>query len=175
MIVLITVIILVIVIGIFVISVLSCNNKYKLYNIKIDQVENNIDLLLQKKLDILNRISPIVNKQLKTKDFFEDLKELNIKDYSHFEIYDNLRNSYNELFVKLEDNEKLLKNKSLNKLIDELNDIEDDLIASIKYYNDNVVSYNELIKKFPSNITKILFGYKEKKFYKNEKREVFEI
>lgn len=175
MIVLITVIILVIVIGIFVISVLSCNNKYKLYNIKIDQVENNIDLLLQKKLDILNRISPIVNKQLKTKDFFEELKELNIKDYSHFEIYDNLRNSYNELFVKLEDNEKLLKNKSLNKLIDELNDIEDDLIASIKYYNDNVVSYNELIKKFPSNITKILFGYKEKKFYKNEKREVFEI
>lgn len=175
MIVLITIIFLVLVIGIFVISVLSCNNKYKLYNIKIDQVENNIDLLLQKKLDILNRISPIVNKQLKTKDFFEELKELNIKDYSHFEIYDNLRNSYNELFVKLEDNEKLLKNKSLNKLIDELNDIEDDLIASIKYYNDNVVSYNELIKKFPSNITKILFGYKEKKFYKNEKREVFEI
>lgn len=53
MIVLITVIILVIVIGIFVISVLSCNNKYKLYNIKIDQVENNIDLILQKNLIFL--------------------------------------------------------------------------------------------------------------------------
>lgn len=155
--------------------ILICKNKFNLYKVKIDEAENNVDILLQKKVDLLNKIAPIINKALKSDDFLSELKIINIKDYSHFELYDNLRGNYNDLFNVLDDNEKLYKRKDLNNILEELNNNEENLIAAIKFYNNSVVSYNELIDKFPSNIIRLIFGYKKYEFYKNEKREIFEI
>ena len=155
--------------------ILIYKNKFNLYIVKIDEAENNVDILLQKKVDLLNKIAPIVNKFLKSDDFLCDLKVLCIKNYSHFELYDILRGNYNDLFNILDDNEKLYKKKDLNELLDELNNNEENLIAAIKFYNNNVVNHNGLIDKFPSNIIRLIFGYKKYDFYKNEKREIFEI
>lgn len=149
--------------------------KFELYSIKIDEAENNVDMLLQKKIDLLNKTIPIMNKSLKNADFLSEVKGIKVKNFSHFELFDLLRKFYNELFNTLEENEKILKNKKLAAILDELNSNEEELLAAIKFYNDSVVYYNELINKFPSNIIRLLFGYKEKKFYKNEKSEKFAI
>lgn len=149
--------------------------KFMLYIIKINEAENNVDILLQKKVDSLCKTIPIVNKELKKDNFLDDLNNDLYHNDSHFELYDRLRNDYNELFNTIDDNEKLLKNKELETVIDELNINEENLIGAIKYYNDSVVSYNNLINKFPSNIVSFIFRYKRRDFYKNEKREIFQI
>jgi len=49
------------------------------------------------------------------------------------------------------------------------------LLGAEKYYNDNVVEYNKLVKCFPSNIVSKIFRYKVKEFYSNETEEIFDI
>ena len=59
--------------------ILIYKNKFNLYKVKIDEAENNVDILLQKKVDLLNKIAPIINKFLKSDDFLCELKIINIK------------------------------------------------------------------------------------------------
>ena len=79
------------------------------------------------------------------------------------------------IYETLDENEKLVKIDKLINILEEFNDNEENLIASIKFYNDTVVDFNKLILSFPSNIIRLFFGYKKKEFYANEKREIYEI
>ena len=99
-------------------------------------------------------------------DWFQDL--------NHFELNNLLKTKFNELFQILDDNEKLFKSESLVRIIEEINDNEIDLVAAVKFYNDTVVTFNQLIVSFPSNIIRLLFGYKKKEFYSHEKRKMYE-
>ena len=51
------------------------------------------------------------------------------------------------------------------KIIKEIKDIDAKVDNSTDYYNDNITTYNTLIKKFPSNIVAMLCKYKEKLFF----------
>ena len=128
-------------------SILLClynilNNKFQLSIIKIEKAEEDIDIYLQKKLELLNR---------------------------------TLKNVYNGLFKTLDEHEKLLKSETLVSILESLNNNEEDIIGAIKFYNDTVVGYNQLIVSFPSKIIAVIKRYKKKDFYNNEKREIFEI
>lgn len=155
--------------------VLIYHNRFKFAIIKINEAENNIDIYLQKKYDLLNRTRPIIKKELKLEAFLEGLEDFKEKDYNHFEENNLLKEAYNELFKILDENEKLYKSATLTSIVAEINDNEEDVVAGIKFYNDSVVLFNQLISSFPSNIIRLLFRYKKKEFYNNEKREIFEI
>ena len=71
-----------------------------------------------------------------------------------------LKLCYNELFKTLDNHEKLLKSNTLVKLLDSLNDNEEDVIGSIKFYNDTVVTFNQLVVSFPSSMVAILSRYR---------------
>ena len=75
----------------------------------------------------------------------------------------------------MDEHEKLYKSEALLKILDELNDNEEDIIGAIKFYNDTVVDFNKLVVVFPSNLIAIFKRYKKLDFYNNEKREIFEI
>ena len=64
---------------------------------------------------------------------------------------------------------------ALNTINFDLIDIDNDLIAAKKYYNDRSISYNKLVKCFPSNFVAHIFHYPRKEFYADEKVEIFEI
>ena len=98
-----------------------------------------------------------------------------LDDLNHFELNDTLKLAFNELFKTLDDNEKLFKSESLVRIVEELNANEINLVAAVKFYNDTVVTFNQLIVSFPSNILRLFFGYKKKEFYNHEKREIYEI
>ena len=151
------------------------NNKYKIVTIKIDEAENNIGILLDKKLDLLQKCITPIRRSLKDKTYMEDLGNFSKEDMTSLELHNYLRKNYNKLFKTLDENEKLYKRKALISIIDELNENEIELSASIKFYNDNVTINNKLVSTFPSNIIIIFFGYKKREFYDNEKREIFEI
>ncbi len=150
------------------------NNKFELTNIKIEKAEQDIELYLKNKLDLLQRTRPIVKKALRTKTFMEDLDNIP-EDLNNLETHITLKKIYNELFKALDEHEKLYKSEALVKILDELNDNEENIVGAIKYYNDSVVEFNQLVVSFPSKLIAIFKKYKKLEFYNNEKREIFEI
>lgn len=165
----------IILIAILVLITVIYHSKCQFVVIKISEAENNIDILLDKKLDLLRKCIPLIRKSLKEKDFMEELDDFSKDGMSSLELHNYLRKNYNKIFKTMDENEKLYKRKNLMKILDELNDNELQLSASIKFYNDNVNINNEIISKFPMNMIRFLFGYKQKELYENEKIEEFEI
>ena len=164
----------IVVISIIAFIIVMFNNKFELANIKIEKAEEDIELFLKKKLDLLQRTRPIVKKALRTKEFMEDLDRVS-SDLTNLEMHITLKKIYNELFKAMDEHEKLYKSEPLLKILDELNDNEEDIIGAIKFYNDTVVDFNKLVVTFPSSIIAVFKGYKKHEFYNNEKREIFEI
>ena len=150
------------------------NNRFKLAIIKIDKAEEDINIYLQKKKELLDRTKPIINKELKIENFLNEIDLYN-DDMSNFDKNDLLKRQYNNLFKVIDENEKLYKSEPLMSIFSCLNENEENVVGAIKFYNDTVVNYNKLVISFPSNIISLFKGYKKKEFYNNEKREIFEI
>ena len=160
--------------GIILLIITIINNKYKLAIIEIDKAEEDIGIYLIKKKELLDRSRPIIQKELKMEQFLVDL-DIDIDSINHFEANDLLRKAYNELFKVIDDNDKLLKSETLKGILEGLEENEENIIGAIKFYNDTVVDFNQLIVSFPSSIIAFFRRYKKKDFYNNEKREIFEI
>lgn len=149
-------------------------NKFQFSIIKIEEAENNSDIFLNKKYELIKRVAPIIRKELKKKTLLSEIDK-DIESLNHFELNDKLSKIDNDLFKILDENEKLLKSNKIISIMDEFNDNEDDLVASIRFYNDTVVDFNKLIVSFPSNLIRVIFRYKRKEFYNHEKRQMYEI
>ena len=150
------------------------NNRFQLAIIKIEKAEEDIDIYLEKKRELLERTRPIISKELKLDEYLPELNQ-NFQDMSNVDENDVLKMCYNQLFNTIDENDKLLKSDSLTNILHTLNENEENVIGAIRFYNDTVVEYNKLVISFPSNIVGFIKKYKKKNFYNNEKREIFEI
>lgn len=157
------------VILLLVINFLYYKNKFNFYFLKVEEADNNIELILEKKIEILLKIAKIIDK-----DMEKELEEFKKKEISKHQCYIELSSLGNKL-LKEADAEEYESNKKLNNLIGRFDDNECDLKGSLKYYNDNVVEINNYIHKFPSNIVSLFSHFKELDIYKIEKRESFAI
>ncbi len=164
-------VILIILIG--VILVLVYKNKYNFLYIKVNEADNNLDILLQKKEEILLKIVNILE-DAKIKDIPEVIKLKSMR-ISHHDLYQELATMTTEIWKLIDDYEDKLDFKKLDTLIDKLNENENDLRAALKYYNDNGEKIELLAHKFPTNLIKIFSHYQDIETYKIEKKESFEI
>ncbi len=165
----------IVILGIISILVVIGNNKISFVLIKIDKANEDISLYLDKKYELLERTRPIIKKELKIEEFLDGIEAYNSFKEDSFDSHNLLKSCYNELFKTLDNNEKLLKSESLNKILQELTDNEENIVGAIKFYNDTVVDYNKLVVSFPSRILTFFRGCKKLDFYNNEKRERFGI
>lgn len=169
-----TILTIVVIISIFLIFIVLIHNKYQFAIIKIEEAENNIDMLLNKKLELLKRSSGIIKKELKLDSFLDDL-DVDHEYTNLFNLNDILKNSSSAFYKILDENDKLFKSETLNCLLKEISDNELELAAAIKYYNNSVISFNKLVSIFPSNIYAFFKRYKKKSFYDDEDLEIFDI
>ena len=165
--------VIVLIILICVIMVLAYKNKYNFLYIKVKEADNNLDILLQKKEEILLKIVPILE-DAKIKDIPEVIK-LKSKRINHHELYQELMDMTTDILKIIDDYEDKLDFDKLDNLIDKLNENENDLRAALKYYNDNGEEIIYLSHKFPTNLIKIFSHYQDIETYKLKKRETFEI
>ena len=77
---------IIVVIALILLFIVIIHNKFQFAIIEIEEAENNIDILLHKKKDLLNRSIPIIRKELKMEDF---LKELDDKKDSDINLFDS--------------------------------------------------------------------------------------
>ena len=151
------------------------HNKFQFAIIRMEEAENNIDVLLHKKLDLLDRAIPIVKKELKMENFLDEIENSKDNNINLFELNNLLKNNSDSFYKILDENEKLFKSETLSSIINDMSNNEIELTAATKFYNDAVVIFNRLVSSFPSNILAFFKHYKKKEFYNNEKREIFDI
>ena len=166
----IVIIVLAIVFALFVIA----KNKFQVSIIKINEAEENVGLLLKEKYENLVEVRKI-NKKKTKENAFEELDTIDIDNINNFELNTELHKYDNTILELVEFNKDINFTEKENETIDKLNNTNVECVAVMKYYNDNVTIYNELLNNFPANIIAKLKGYKEKKLYTNEKEEIFEI
>ncbi len=164
-------VIILIIIGI--ILTLYYKNKYTFLYIRVNEAENNLDILLQKKEEILLKINNLLEKK-EIKDL-PDIIKLKSKKLDHHTLYTELSNITNDITKIIDEIEDKIMDRNLQKLLDLLNDNENDLRAAIKYYNDNATDINYYAHRFPSNLIKYFSHYPDTELYTISKRESFAI
>ena len=169
------IILLVILIIIFIISFIISKKKLELIMLNINEGSTNINVLLKKKLELLKTLYGLVKTKISVDDLNINFERLEEKKLSSFDLNNSLKDIHNDLFKAIDMNSKVNKNKKVITTLEELNDNEEDLYGVIHFYNDSVVTYNNLVLSFPSNIASKLLKYKKLDFFSNEKREIFEI
>lgn len=147
------------------------NNKFNFSIIKIKESEDNINLYLNKKKDLLIKLIDIVKKELKKEDFFKDFYELD-NNIDLFKLNNGLNVNYNKVFKLVNENNSLVKNNNIIDLIAKIDDNDDNLLGTILFYNDSVVLYNSLLKSFPTNFIGFFKGFKTKDFYNSEIKKI---
>ncbi len=163
---------------IFIMIEINYYNKFQLLRIKVSEAFNNIDILFEKKLNLLERCITIIkdnNKKYKDETLLGNLGKIKNKKLDRFELNRELMLALREYHSILDLDKKLSEIEALKNINEDLVDIDNDLNAAKKYYNDNIVLHNNLVKCFPSNIVAKLFHYEKREFFKEEKIETLEI
>lgn len=163
---------------IFIIFEISLYNKFQLLKIKITEALNNMDILFEKKFNLLERCTNIIkenNNKYKEDLILDNLLKIKNQKLDRFELNRELTIALRDYYALLDLDKKLANIDALKNINEDLVDIDNDLNASKKYYNDNIVLYNKLVKSFPSNIVAKIFKYRNEDFFKEEKIETLEI
>lgn len=163
---LITIFVIVIIFCVLAVFYATVYNRFQDYIIRINEVESMIDTNLRNKYDLLNRAIPIIKGNIqKDKELFEELVKLRSRKVGNFELYRVLVRASNEFNGLKEEYPDIDKSNELKKIRTQISDIDLKLDNEIEYYNENISTYNSLLKKFPSMIVATVCKYKEKLFF----------
>lgn len=144
-------------------------NKFQDFIIRINEAEGKIDDTLRNKYDTLLKINNISKEKINTdKEIVDNLENIKTDENTSFEIHRILKEAYNKLDFIRKQYDELKKDQEIKKLYESIDDMDESLNAYIKYYNENIVDYNEYVRKFPYNIIGVILKYKEKMFFDNK-------
>lgn len=141
-------------------------NKYQSLIIRINEVEANIDTVLRKRFDLLNKSINIIkaNTDIET-EVLGLIVKLRSRKLSNFDLDRQLYEAINEFNYYKENYPELKDSDSFVKIDVNLNETEQEITALRKYYNDTITDYNNLVRKLPTNIIAKISKYKEKTYF----------
>ena len=120
-------------------------NKFQMARIRISEAENNIDILLQKKLTLLERTVKIIedfDPKYQEDQILSGLLKIKNKKLNNFELNKELEKQMAEYKGLLDLESRLKEVDALNTINFDLIDIDNDLIAAKKYYNDTIILWH---------------------------------
>ena len=140
-----------IVLWIIIFLIAKTYNNFQNYIIRINEAEANIDSILRKRFDLLNKSIDIIKAHInKDEEVLENIVKLRSRKLSNFELDRQLYDSINEFNTYKENYPELKKSEVFTKTSIALNESEAEIVAFRKYYNDIITEYNKLVKSFPS-------------------------
>lgn len=157
---------IVIAVCLILILLVSMYNHFQDYIIRINEADVNIDSVLRKRFDLLNKSIGIIDANVKTEEkTLEIIEKLRSKKLTNFELDRNLYEAINEFHFIKEKYPELQTCKEFVKIEINLMESESEIVGLRKYYNDIVTDYNKLVKTCPSNIVALIKGYKAKDYF----------
>ena len=164
-----------IVIVILVILVAGAYNGLVSSRNKVKDQWSQIDVQLKKRADLIPNIVETVKGYAKhEKETLEDVikarNALNTASTVEDEMKANnqITGALNKLFALSEAYPELKANENFMSLQKDLKDIEDKISYARQFYNDSVMTYNNKVQMFPTNIIANIFNFKESKFFEIE-------
>ncbi|RUM61606.1 MAG: LemA family protein [Persephonella sp.] len=140
---------------------------------EIDNMKGAIDSLLKMKFNLIDNLVNIVKGYMKyERETLEKIVRLRNKvdkekDFIKRNEIDREINPYlRTLFIQVENYPELKANQNVLDLQRTLYDIESQIAAARRGYNDAIVNYNNIIETFPSNIVANMFNFKPKKVFR---------
>jgi len=156
----------IIVICLILILLVATYNHFQDYIIRINEADVNIDAVLRKRFDLLNKSVGIIKNNTKTEEqILEILEKIRSKKMNNFELDRHLYDAINEFHALKEKYPKLQDNKDFIKTEINIIESESEIVGLRKYYNDIVTDYNKLVKNCPSNFVALFKGYKAKNYF----------
>lgn len=145
---------------------ISTYNRYQNYIIRVNEAEANIDTVLRKRFDLLNKSINIIKSNTDIEgEVLESIVKLRSRKLSNFELDRQLYDAINELNFYKENFLSLTENETFMKILVSLDETEIEIAALRKYYNDIITDYNKLIRNFPSNVVGKFSKHKEKTYF----------
>lgn len=134
-----------------------------------EQAQSNIEVFLQKRFDLIpNLIEIAKNYMVYEEKVFIDITNLR-KDFlqaqNNLLKKGELNQHYNELLLVIENYPDLKANTQFLNLQRNLSQIENELQAVRRIYNNYVAKYNTLIMVFPNNLLNCIWKFQEKDFF----------
>ena len=156
----------VVVIGLILILLVATYNHFQDYIIRINEADENIDSVLRKRFDLLNKSIGIIKANIEAEEEVLDIiVKLRSKKLTNFELDRNLYIAINEFHVIKQKYIELQTNEEFMKIDINLMESESEIVGLRKYYNDIITDYNKLVKSCPSNFIAIFKGYKTKDYF----------
>lgn len=147
------------------------NNFVKMKN-KIEEAFATMDVYLKKRWDLVpNLVATVQGYATHEKETFEHLAALRSRNYDSMspnekiEANQALGASLGTLIATAEAYPELKANENFLQLQNQLNQLEDDIANSRKYYNGCVRQMNTAVESFPSNIIANIFHFDKYKMY----------
>lgn len=146
---------------------------------KVDTAYGHIQTYLKKRHDLIPNLVSSVKEYMKHEsNTLQEIVELrkaaasdDLPQDEKERVESNLTQALDLLIVQVEDYPDLKVNKNFEQLMGSLNDIEEDLSASRRYYNSTVKRYNDSIQIFPGVVIASFFKFKPHNMFKAEIHE----
>ncbi len=168
------------IIGIFAFIILciaiTFNSLIMLRN-RVNNAWSQIDVQLKRRYDLIPNLVNAVKGYMKhERGTLTEITKMRSKLVSGSTIEkskasDAISNALKTIFAVSEDYPKLQASENFKMLQEELSGTESKIAFSRQFYNDNVMSLNNRIQQFPSNIVANWLKFKEKEFFKSEETE----
>ena len=141
-------------------------NHFQDYIIRINEADVNIDAVLRKRFDLLNKSIGIIKANINTdEEILEMIAKLRSKKLTNFELDRGLYEAINEFHTLKEKYPNLQTCEEFIKIEINLMESESEIVGLRKYYNDIITDYNKLVKSCPSNVIALIKNYKAKDYF----------
>ena len=169
-----------IIIGIIVILVLYIiivfNSLISLKN-RVENALSQIDVQLKRRYDLIpNLVSTVKGYMKHEKGVLTELTKMRSQLISgdmkeKAKASDAITSALKTLFAVAENYPNLKASENFKMLQEELSGTESKIAYSRQFYNDNVMTLNNKIQQFPSNIIANMLSFKEREFFEAEESE----
>src|SRR3989344_6753385 len=169
--------IVLIVLGVIILYIIMAYNSLVTLRTRINNAWSQIDVQLKRRYDLIPNLINTVKGYVKhEKQVLTDLTKArsnlvsgNMQEKS--KASDQVTNALKSLFAVAENYPQLKANENFKLLQEELSGTESKIAYSRQFYNDNVMTLNNKIQQFPSNIIANMLSFKEREFFEAEESE----
>ncbi len=165
------------IIALFILYIIVTFNSLIMLKNRVENAWSQIDVQLKRRYDLIPNLVNTVKGYMKhEKGVLTELTQMRSQLVSgsmsqKAKASDAISNALKTLFAVAENYPRLQASENFKMLQEELSGTESKIAYSRQFYNDNVMSLNNKIQQFPSNMIANMLSFKEKEFFKTEESE----
>ncbi len=169
---------LIVIVVVALIIVLMYNSLISKKN-QVDNIFGSVDAILKKRYNLIPNLVASVQEYMEhEKSILKDITELrskankpNLSDDEKIELDTKVSSALHSIMVAVENYPNLKANENVMQLQRALNEIEEQISAARRAYNQAVTDYNNAIEMFPTNFMASAMNYKRKRVFEIQENE----